>query len=46
MKKRTNMPEYQVYRDTDELVEHYRKRHFTCDMQSYNCYNLAFEDST
>lgn len=39
------MPEYEVYRDADELVTHYKKKHFYCDKGMIECYNLGFEDS-
>lgn len=39
------MPEYEVYRDMDELVTHYSKRHYTCDKGNIDCYNLVFEDT-
>jgi hypothetical protein len=29
--KFTNLPEYEVYRNYEELVEHFKKKHFTCD---------------
>lgn len=45
-KKRHNMPEYEVYRDLEELRKHYKKKHLVCDYPNMECIHMVFEDST
>ena len=39
------MPEYEVYRDVEEVRNHYKKKHFVCDYPNMECIHMVFEDS-
>lgn len=39
------MPDYEVYRDYDELRKHQAKHHFVCDRAGEQCQLLVFESS-